>query len=211
MLNKHPKALLFQIVHNHSQIVAGVEAEDHSFIYPLLHSSKSEGNTFMNNENKRPYIYSPDWPIIIILGIISIICRILCEFGVGREASRYVELNVTSWLAFIVMLTRWKCVYVYHEYILTIRCSVFKKKTCWEDVERIELLKYKSRMNFLLIEKRGCPPCPDKQRYVLGDLFLIRHSSKLIKVKLNAPIEEGISAIEKHHPIDRVVEWTHSI
>ena len=165
----------------------------------------------MNDENKRPYIYSPDWPIIIILGITSIICRILWEFGVGREASRYVELNVTSWLAFIVMLTRWKCVYVYHEYILTIRYSVFKKKTCWDDVERIELLKYKSRINFLLIEKRGCPPCPDKQRYVLGDLFLIRHSSKLIKVKLNEPIEEGISAIEKHHPIDRVVEWTHSI
>ena len=163
----------------------------------------------MNDENKKPYIYSPNWPIIIILGVTSVVCHILWEFGVGRESSRYVELNVTGWLAFLVMLARWRCVYVYHDYILTVWCSVFKKKTCWDDVERIELLKIrKTRRNFLLIEKRGCPPCPDKQRYVLGELFLIRHSNRLIKVELYEPIEEGISEIEKHHSIVRVVEWT---
>lgn len=164
----------------------------------------------MNEENKRPYIYSPNWPIIILLGVTSLVCRILWEFGVGRaDSSRYVELNVTSWLAFLVMLARWKCVYVYHDYILTIRCFIFKKKTYWDDVERIELLKIrKYRRIFLLIEKRGCPPCPDKQRYILGELFMIRHLNKLIKVELNEPIEEGIAEIEKHHSIDRVMEYT---
>lgn len=166
----------------------------------------------MNNENKKTYIYSPEWPIIIILGILSIVCRILWELGIGREVSHYVELNVTSWLSFITMIAKWKCVHIYPDYILTIRCSVFKKKTCWENVERIELLKIKKgRRYFLLIEKGGCPPFPDKQSYFRAIWFFVQHANKLIKVQLKDPIEDGISEIENHRPIDRVVEYKRSI